>query len=277
MRKPFTVLGMLLLLASARPALAGPACPKQPIQLAFYEYAPFYHQGAGLDADVVEELKRRSGCAFSTSLMPRARIWKLLEAGNLDMTVSGIEIPTRNRFAYFYHYILQKNFALISDQVPADVHSLQDFITKTDLTWGVVRNFSYGEFYDAQLAELRRQNRLHDLPTQMANFRLLKAGRIAGMLAVPMIYNELMPELRAAGNLRIADWAPEEMPVHGGLVLARARFKPAEAREWGLLVESMNRDGTMLKLLQKYLSPKDAQQTLVPAKETCLLKKSAAC
>lgn len=259
MRKPFTVLGTLLLLAGARHAVAGPVCPAQAIQLAYYEYAPFYHEGAGIDVDVVEELKRRSACAFSTSLMPRARIWRLLEAGRLDMTVSGIEIPSRTRFGYFYHYILQKNFALISNQVPADVQSLQDFITKTDLLWGVVRNFSYGEFYDAQLAQLRRQNRLHDMPTQIANFHLLKAGRIAGMLAVPMIYNELMPEMRSAGNLRIADWAPEELPVHGGLVLSRARFTPAQAREWGLLIESMNRDGTMLKLLQKYLSPRDAQ------------------
>jgi polar amino acid transport system substrate-binding protein len=260
MRK--SLLCLMVLLSCMAPASALPVCPEHPIQLAYYEYAPFYHDGAGLDADVVDELKKRSGCAFSTILMPRARIWKSIEVGTLDMTGSGIETSERTRFGYFFPYILQKNFALVSRQIPADVRSLQDFIARTDLRWGVVRDFSYGEYYDPLLKELRRQNRIHELPTQIATFRMMQAGRIAGMLAVPMIYKELLPEMQATSAVRIADWAPEDLPVRAGLVLSRARFSEAEAQEWGALIESMNRDGTMLRLLGKYLPPKEAQAAL---------------
>jgi len=256
------LLCLIVLLSCATPAWALPVCPEHPIQLAYYEYAPFYHDGAGLDADVVDELKKRSGCGFSTILMPRARIWKSIEVGMLDMTVSGIETTERARFGYFYHYILQKNFALVSRQIPGDIHSLQDFIARTDLRWGVVRNFSYGEYYDPLLKELRRQNRIHELPTQIATFRMVQAGRIAGMLAVPMIYKELLPEMQAEAAIHIADWAPEDLPVRAGLVLSRARFSDAEAQEWGALIDAMNRDGTMLRLLEKYLPQKEAQAAL---------------
>ncbi len=34
----------------------------RPVTLAYYEFGPLYHSGAGIDPDVVDELAKRTGC-----------------------------------------------------------------------------------------------------------------------------------------------------------------------------------------------------------------------
>ena len=52
-----------------------PPCQK-PISFALYEMGFFFESAgnSGIDKDIAEELARRSGCPFTLSLKPRARI-----------------------------------------------------------------------------------------------------------------------------------------------------------------------------------------------------------
>ena len=56
---------------------------------------------------------RRSGCIITTSVMPRARIWQLIESGALDFSLSGITTPDRERFAAFAWYFSNPYYLLV--------------------------------------------------------------------------------------------------------------------------------------------------------------------
>ena len=64
MRTLALVLAVPCLPAHAEKA-AAPTCPSRPIVVGLYDFGNFYRAGAGLDKDVAEELRKRSGCRFS--------------------------------------------------------------------------------------------------------------------------------------------------------------------------------------------------------------------
>ena len=84
---------------------AGPDCSR-PLTLALHDHGLLYsaETNSGIDKDFADELIRRSGCKVTVSLMPRARIWQLIESGALDFSLSGIANNERYRFASFAWY-----------------------------------------------------------------------------------------------------------------------------------------------------------------------------
>ena len=61
-------------------AAEAPDCSR-PYSLALHEHGLLYagQTGEGIDKDVADELARRSGCRIAVSVMPRSRIWQLID------------------------------------------------------------------------------------------------------------------------------------------------------------------------------------------------------
>ncbi|MFD2271202.1 hypothetical protein ACFS07_08875 [Undibacterium arcticum] len=92
------LLNFLLCLTTAVAAKDGPDCSR-PMTLALHDHGLLYSadQDVGIDKDFADELIRRSGCKISLTLMPRGRIWQLIERGVLDFSLSGITNEERDK------------------------------------------------------------------------------------------------------------------------------------------------------------------------------------
>jgi polar amino acid transport system substrate-binding protein len=258
--------GVLLSLSGAA-VLAGPvACGDKPIRLAFYEFGNFYFTdnkvAQGIDKDLVDELIRRSGCKFDTQVMARARIWADLADGALDMSVSGIQNPERDRFAWFAPYLSMKNFALVRTAVSGKIGNAEGFIKQPKLLFGAVRAFKHGIEQDKWLDELRATNRVQDSVNVEALFKKLKEGRIDAIYSQPAVYSKNLLDLGMAKDVVVQDWTPGETGVPHGLILAKSRFNETEANAWQALVASLRADGTLKRIYARYLSAADAAALL---------------
>ena len=93
---------------------ADPPDCSRPLTLALHDHGLLYSSqtGEGIDKDIADELIRRSGCRISVSLLPRARIWQLIESGALDFSLSGIGNEARERYAAFAWYFSNKYYLL---------------------------------------------------------------------------------------------------------------------------------------------------------------------
>src|SRR6185295_15869511 len=113
------------------------------LSLGLHEHGLLYSSqtGEGIDKDIADELVRRSGCKFSIALMPRARIWQLIESGALDFSLSGITNEARERFAAFGWYFSNKYYLLVRKD--AGVQRLAEFEHNPALKLGVIRSFRY--------------------------------------------------------------------------------------------------------------------------------------
>ncbi|WP_374422029.1 substrate-binding periplasmic protein [Chromobacterium sp.] len=257
--KTWMVLSGLALAACWAGAEGGVACPPRPIRFAFYEIGQFYSAGQGLDRDVAEELRRRSGCRFEYLVMPRARIWQELEAGMLDMTGSAIETPERSRIYWFFNYIQLRQYAILSAEVSASIQSMEAFIQDAPSSrWAIVRSYSTSRYFDPLVTQLAVQRRLIEVADEDALFRLLAQRRVAGIFSTPMVYRQKIRLHGLEGKVRVADWEREETPSPRSLVLNKRGFSEGEARAWHQLLDGMNRDGTMLRLISRYMSRDEA-------------------
>lgn len=262
MRLKYSLLALALFSATSKAA----DCGDTPIRLAFYEFGLLYSNGKGIDKDVIDELRIRTGCRFEFRVLPRARIWQELETGQLDMSVSGIQNPTRDRFAWFAPYMALKNLAITTASADKPSATAEAFLAQPDYKWGAVRGFRHGEMADRFLTEMRHQNRVIEGSDAAQIFAMLKSGRVQGIFAQSPVYRQYLEQQMLTSQFELHDWAPNENPVPHALILAKNRFSAKQAEEWRKLTDDLVRDGTMLRILRHYLPADEASAQMLSPK-----------
>ncbi|QLG89472.1 transporter substrate-binding domain-containing protein [Chitinibacter bivalviorum] len=255
-------LGMIGLVFSAYCAGAEFDCGNRPIKLAFYEFGLLYEQGKGIDKDLIEELAKRTHCRFETQLMPRARIWSDLASGALDMSVSGIETPERNQFAWFAPYLSIKNYALVDTNLAKSVNSPAAFLASKEAQFGVVRSFKHGAEQDAFLGQMRAMQRVQDSPDVDALYNKLKEHRVSGIFSQPVVFRRNLGKFGLEKYVAIQDWTPNEKGLPHGLILAKSAFTEEQANAWRAQINALKADGTLKKIYLRYLPESEVTQLL---------------
>lgn len=229
------------------------------LDVAFYEAGYLYANGQGIDRDVIDEIKNRGGFSFNYVEMPRVRIWKELEDGKLPMSVSGIQNPPRDKFAYFIPYIAQKNKALI---VGAKYTTPEGLLADKGAKIAVVRGFKHGEYFDQIVAKVRANGGVTEVPTIHNLFLMLNSGdRVDMIISQPAFFKE-MRDMGIESKVTVYDWDSTSKPVVLGLILGKAHFSENDVQKMRGHVESMRKDGTLKRIFSKYLPKKDVEDAL---------------
>jgi len=227
---------------------AGPDCDR-PFSLALHDHGLLYdsRSGEGIDKDFADELIRRSGCKVSVSLMPRARIWQLIESGVLDFSLSGIANEARDRFAGFAWYFSNKYYLLVRKD--AGVQKLADFDGNPALKLGVIRSFRYSPTANRFVDRLDGQGRVSQATALAPLYQVLLDNRVQAMIIEPFDY----PTLESAAireQTLILEF--DDPPVPHGLIMSRKSLPPAQQQAWRTLVDGMRTDGTVTRIFEKY-------------------------
>ena len=245
-----------LLACQAGLALAGPDCAR-PRTLALHDHGLLYSAdtGSGIDKDFADELIRRSGCKVTVSVMPRARIWQLIESGALDFSLSGIANPERDKFAAFAWYFSNPYYLLVRQD--AKVRQLADFADNPELRLGVIRSFRYSATANRFVDQLYGAGRVSYASGLAPLYEILEQGRIHGMIIEPFDYPALDERKIRAGTTILEFHDPA---VPHGLIMSRRALSPGEQGQWRAIVDDMRRDGTILRIFEKYFPPALARQ-----------------
>lgn len=242
----------LLIFACTPPAMAaGPECTR-PFTLALHDHGLLYSQetGTGIDKDFADELERRSGCQIRVSLMSRARIWKLIESGALDFSLSGIANDERNRYADFAWYFSNKYYLLVRKD--AGIHSLADFERNDQFRLGVIRSFRYSESANHLVDKLAAANRVSQAGGLEPLYQALILGQIQGMIIEPFDY-PVIDEKRIRDVTAIVEF--NDPAIAHGLIMSKKALSPAEREKWRVLVNAMRADGTVRRIFERYFKP----------------------
>jgi polar amino acid transport system substrate-binding protein len=230
---------------------AGPDCTR-PLTLALHDHGLLYSADTdtGIDKDIADELIRRSGCKVKVSLLPRARIWQLIESGALDFSLSGIANAERRQFAAFAWYFSNKYYLLVRKD--SGVRQLADFENNERLQLGVIRSFRYSPAANLLVDQLLQANRVSQAGGLAPLYQTLLANRIQGMIIEPFDYPAL-DEKQIRGLTTIIEFNDPEVPH--GLIMSRKALSSAEQEKWRALVDEMRSDGTVRRIFEKYFKP----------------------
>lgn len=257
MRVVGRLLCSLAIVLSAAPAAAAdpPDCSRT-LSLALHEHGLLYsgQTGEGIDKDISDELQRRSGCRFSVTVMPRARIWQLIESGALDFSLSGITNEAREKFAAFAWYFSNKYYLLVRKDAGVRTHA--DLLDNPRLKLGVIRSFRYSPTANRMVDRLDGQQRVSYASHLDPLFEILLDNRVQAMIVEPFDYPVVF-----RGRLReeTAILEFDDPPVPHGLIMSKKALSPAQQAAWRGVVDEMRRDGTMQRIFEKYFRPELAR------------------
>ena len=230
---------------------AAPDCSR-PYTLALHDHGLLYSADTdtGIDKDVAVELIRRSGCKVTVSLMPRARIWQLIESGALDFSLSGIADAERDKYAAFAWYFSDKYYLLVRKDTA--VRHLADFERNEKFRLGVIRGFRYSETANHLVDKLQEANRVSKAGGLDPLYQTLMLNLIQGMIIEPFDYPTL-EEKRIREATLILEF--NDPPVPHGLIMSKKALAQAEQEKWRALVDGMRADGSMRRIFEKYFKP----------------------
>ncbi len=244
-------------------AVAGlPNCGDQPIRLAFHEYGILYSNGIGINKDIADEIIRRSGCKFETSVLPWARILNNLAAGTLEMGMSGIDTPERGQIAWFAHYFSGKTYVVIRADLAQTVRSTENFMAQPQLQIGIVTSYTHGPHLESFLERLRQDKRVQEVPDTKINFVKLQHHRIDALLTSSLVFGQMIHDLGLVSDVVVQDWAPAEKRHPVGLIMSKHRFSESDVEPWRDLLRQMRTDGTLKKIYTRYLPEDEANKML---------------
>lgn len=242
-----------LALAIGTPAMAAdkPDCDRT-LSLALHDHGLLYstQTGEGIDKDVADELIRRSGCQFSVTVMPRARIWQLIESGALDFSLSGITNDARDRFAGFAWYFSNKYYLLVRKD--ARVQRVADFENNAALKLGAIRSFRYGPSANRLLDRLDAEQRVSYSTSLDPLYQVLLSNRVQAMIIEPFDYPAI-EGTRLREQTAIVEF--DDPPVLHGLIMSRRALTAPQQQAWRALVDGMRADGTVQRIFEKYFPP----------------------
>ena len=257
------ILGLLFstVLGAATPAMAQETkTAASSIRVAYYEAGYLNSGGKGIDRDVVAELAKRGGYRFEHVDQPRARIWVTLESGELPMSVSGLQTPARDKFAYFVPYIAQKNKALVLGDKKIDADA---FAADKSSRMAVVRGFKHGDYFDRLVDKVRQNGNVAEVPTIDNLFLMLESGdRVNMIISQPALYAKALKEKGLESKVSIQDLDTQGKGVNLGLILSKAHFTPADVAKMQGIINDMKKDGTLAAIFAKYLNKQDAAEAL---------------
>lgn len=246
------LLVLLLMIGYAGIASAAPSACARTYTLALHDHGLLYSADidGGIDKDVADELVRRSGCNVTVSLMPRARIWQLIESGALDFSLSGITNGERDKFAAFAWYFSNKYYLLVRKD--AGVRTQSDFEGNSSLQLGVIRSFRYSESANRLVDKMQDSDRLTQAGGLAPLYQLLMQNRIQGMIIEPFDY-PVLEEKVIRDVSTIVEFNDPSVPH--GLIMSKKALSAAEQEKWRSLIGGMRADGTMRRIFEKYFKP----------------------
>jgi len=240
----------------AAPAAVRPDCSR-PLTLGLHEHGLLYtgQTGEGIDKDIADEMSRRSGCRITLTVLPRARIWQLIESGALDFTLSGISNPQREKFAAFAWYVSNKYYLLVRRD--AGVRSVGEFRRKHALRVGLIRSFRYGDLANAFVDALESEERTTYAGSLDPLYTILLDDGIQAMIIEPFDFPVIAGAQLKAQTV-ILDFG--DPAVLHGLVMSRRSLSPAQQGAWREVVNAMRADGTVRRIFEKYFPADLARQ-----------------
>jgi polar amino acid transport system substrate-binding protein len=235
----------------------------RPIRAALFEYGVLYRSATqdGIDAKLLEILAQRTGCSIESSVMPRARMWNEMRAGQLDLLTGAFPTPERKTYSYMVPYLKSRNLVLLRKSgVPAP-QSLADFLAGP---WrlGVLRSGQYEKTYSDWMQQLRDKGRLVEAVDAAEQMRFLEKGIVDSILSLPVVFPLYADAAWLDKEVLLQDWAQKEEESVGALMLSRQAFTPAQARNWGQLLATMAQDGTQYRIHRAFLPAKQARDMI---------------
>ena len=226
------------------------------IHLATLEHPPYIintPQGAqGLTVEIVRTVFSRMDRPLTIAFYPVSRGLSMLQSGAVDGFFSIKKTPEREKSLLFPQRALMRQEYVFFVRKNARWHFSGDFNSLANARIGVVSKTSYGNRFDSAV-RAGRFNRLDPAMDHQMNFRKLLAGRVDVVICSRLVGLYYLKALN--GQAEVSVTGPVVDSTDSYLVFSRKPNDVGLSRQFDHALESMERDGTLKRLMNAYQLP----------------------
>jgi len=253
--KPGVVTATLLLGIAGLAQAAAPACEKT---LRWNDDPPFSMRLAsgavgGVQLDVNIEALRRMGCSVKLVEMPFARALVELEHGKLDVLAGAFKRPEREAYAWFSAPVLRSRNMLYmrrGDEPHWGFQSLLE-LRRSAFRLGAQIGVVYGPDYAALMRDSDYARGVVKVSNRHALWQMLERGRIDGVIADELTAGFELAELKLADKVIKTQLVVSDEPAPTAFSMRST--DPAFVERYNDTIEAMRRDGSLQRIVQRYL------------------------
>lgn len=221
---------------------------------------------SGVYPDLLRGVK---DCQFNFSVVPRARLEAMFEAGKADLLVPATKTPKRDEFGVFVPIVANRATLIYNGNTQIQANSLAQLLENKKLRFAFVRGFDYGTAYQDFLQELEKQGRLILETDALAVGRLMQAGLVDASIMAPAIFVAAIDgDPRSQGLQAKLKFKPmPEFPWgESGVYISRQAVSIADQTTLREGLRSAVESGQVWKTFQKYYQSEVLEGSIAPKK-----------
>ncbi|WIT10040.1 transporter substrate-binding domain-containing protein [Paucibacter sediminis] len=264
---PRAVAATLLLALTGLAGLARAAAPACEKKLRWNDDPPFSMRlpdGAigGVQIDINVEALRRMGCGVKLVEMPFARALVELEHGDLDVLAGAFRRPEREAYAWFSTPALHSRNMLYIRRADAARWPFKSLLELrgSPFRLGAQIGVVYGPDYAALMRDEVFARGVSKVSNRHGLWQMLERGRIDGVIA-----DELTAEFELAG-LKLSDKLLKTLVMVSDepapTAFSMRSTDPGFVERYNSTIEAMRRDGSLQRIVQRYLGAEAAAAAL---------------
>ena len=251
--RSFLFLGAWLLLA---PVSVLAACERS-LEVGWAPWPPYQYlddggQPAGLDIEMIEAVLDEMGCARAYQNVPWKRQLLHVESGRLDIIAGASYVPERDEYGHFSRPYRQERVVVFARPEDADrlsgEKSLRALGNERERIAAVL-GYYYGEDFERAMRDPNFRDRVIELPSEDAAFRMLEAGRVTTVVADPYVAARSFSR-----NLQWGTLVPVETLYRTDIhfLLSRASLPVGFAARFDAALQRLQRQGALNRIGDRY-------------------------
>jgi|GEM_PF-3028682 ABC-type amino acid transport/signal transduction systems, periplasmic component/domain len=229
-------------------------------RVAVNAYKPLYSVDrsgrlSGLTYELVKEIEKRVGCIFSQQPSDTPRMFEDFSSYRTDFIAFLAKNDKANSSGNFVPlYTVNRKFVVAKTAFVAN-KKIEDYIKdpKVRFTNQIgARMFFTAEEYNV----LKDSNRVLEIPNPQVAYQMISEGRAQAMFSSPAIHHFHATENKSMNDKVVAVSDPTER-IEVGMYISKKRVSASEAAKVKNAIISMRDDGTLKKILLKYVETED--------------------
>jgi polar amino acid transport system substrate-binding protein len=252
-------LALIFLLLLPTPLWAAPAVCKRAYVVGL-NVAAVAKKKAGISAlssEIFNEIKRRVGCIYNEKPLSFTRALEDLRNHRIDMYAFAFANPEWATHAKSESIYKVERMLLVQKKIYNKDLTVEDYLHNPKLKFAVI---SGGIFFTktTEIARLEKENRAVFDPFPDGALELFRQGKVEAVFTSPTYYRRYEKEFDLASFSKLVNDPATKLDLC--LFFSNNRVSVKEQESFAKAIEGMRRDGTLKKILIKYVGEDDFEK-----------------
>lgn len=210
--------------------------------------------------DILEELRKRTGCDFQILEMSRPSLVEKIRNSSVDISILSIRTPTMDTVGKFIQMFRSYRAVILAPELQKKRYDLHQALADKSVIFGSFIG-TQGYFLNDEITRLREQGRIRDFPDYATVFQALKRGQVKVFIGSVAISDYFLQKYKMSDFGMQID---RQVVTGVGSYYSPKRLSDSDIKMLEEALQTMVKDGTFARIYSRYSSELAVKNAIIP-------------